>query len=63
MSLDKAIKSGKEHRKPYYKSERFDATCRPHGNCPYCKSNRLHKHRKKLLTIKEQLKEKDAPVV
>ena len=40
--LDKAIKSGKEHRKPYRKSQRFDKTCRCHGSCPYCRSNRLH---------------------
>lgn len=45
MSLDKAIKSGKEHRKPYRKSKRIDASCRNHGNCPYCKQNRLHKFR------------------
>ena len=50
MSLDKAIAHGKEHRKPYYGSERFDLTCRPHGGkahgnsnqCPYCLSNRIH---------------------
>lgn len=46
MSLCKAIKHGKEHRKPYYKSGRFDRTCRPGGSCPYCKSSRLHKHRR-----------------
>ncbi len=46
MSLDKAIKSGKEHRKPYYKSESFDTTCRPHGGCPWCYGNRMHKHRR-----------------
>jgi hypothetical protein len=43
MSLDKSIASGKEHRKPYYHSGRFDKTCRPHGSCPYCRDNRLHK--------------------
>lgn len=36
MSLNKAIEHGKEHRKPYFKSERFDPTCRPGGTCPYC---------------------------
>jgi hypothetical protein len=41
MSLDKAIASGKEHRKPYRRSGRFDRTCRPHGSCPYCKHNRF----------------------
>ena len=48
MSLEKAIKSGKEHRKPYYGSKAFDRTCRPHGSCIWCKNNRLHKHKRKL---------------
>jgi hypothetical protein len=44
MSLDKAIEHGKEHRKPYYRSARFDRTCRPgthwKNKCPYCLGNR-----------------------
>ena len=43
MALDKAIRSGKEHRKPYYGSKTIDYTCRNHGSCPYCKQNRRHK--------------------
>jgi hypothetical protein len=42
MSLDKAIKAGKEHRKPYRKSKAFDKTCRNHGSCPCCQGNRKH---------------------
>ena len=42
MSLDKAIKHGKEKRKPYYRSQRFDKTCRCNGGCPYCFDNRFH---------------------
>lgn len=42
MSLDKAIKSGKEHRKPYRKSKAFDGTCRNHGGCPCCMKNRMY---------------------
>ena len=42
MSMDKAIEHGKEHRKPYRHSGRFDPTCRPHGSCPWCKGNREH---------------------
>lgn len=42
MSLDKAIYYGKEYRKPYYRSGRFDYSCRPGGTCPYCLRNRLH---------------------
>ena len=43
MALDKAINSGKEHRKQYYDSRSFDMTCRNHGSCPYCEGNRKHK--------------------
>ena len=40
MSLEKAIKHGKEKRKEYYGSQAFDHSCRPHGGCPYCENNR-----------------------
>jgi len=58
MSLDKAIASGKEHRKPYRKSKRFDKTCRNHGSCAYCRGNRMHKH--KLRELAAQDSEDDA---
>ena len=45
MSLDKAIKYGKEHRKEYRKAKRVDKACRNHGSCPYCRDNRTHKNR------------------
>jgi hypothetical protein len=57
MSLEKGIQHGKEHRKPYYKSGRYDPTCRPNGGCPYCENNRAHKNKKKELDQKQQLKE------
>ena len=47
MSLDKAIKHGKEHRKPYKGSKAIDRTCRNHGGCPWCEENRKHKFRDK----------------
>lgn len=50
MSLDKAIKYGKEYRKPYKGSQIFDASCRNHGSCPWCMANRLHK----FLVVKER---------
>jgi len=40
MSLDKAIKHKKEKRKPYRGSKAIDCTCRNHGSCSYCESNR-----------------------
>ena len=42
MSLDKAIQHGKEHRKPCRGAKAIDASCRNHGDCPWCKGNRLH---------------------
>lgn len=42
MSLEKAIKHGKEHRKQYRGRKSFDKTCRNHGGCPWCQMNRQH---------------------
>lgn len=55
--LDKAIQHGKEKRKPYYRSGRFDRTCRPHGGCPYCKHNREHATRVRELAAAQQIEE------
>lgn len=46
MSLDKAIASKKEHRRPYRGSKRHDRTCRNHGSCPYCAAGRRHRARR-----------------
>ncbi len=53
MSLEQAIKHGKEYRKPYYKSGRFDRTCRPNGSCGYCKGNRFHSNLKNAINAEE----------
>ena len=42
MSLDKAIEHGKEKRKPYTGSKAISQRCRNHGDCDWCKENRLH---------------------
>ena len=42
MSLNKAIKHGKERRKPYRGSKVFDHSCRNHGACGYCRSTRTY---------------------
>lgn len=61
MSLEKAIKHKKEHRKPYHGSKYFDKTCRNHGGCPWCEENRKHKFttkdKKSLDALKEYLEE------
>ena len=47
MSFDKAIEHGKEHRREYRDSRRFDRSCRAHGTCDFCRENRQHKFRDK----------------
>ena len=46
MALDKAIKSGKEKRKPFRKAKAVSHTCRNHGSCSYCRGNRLVSNRR-----------------
>lgn len=46
--LDKAIRHGKEHRAPYRGSKVIDRSCRNHGECPYCKGNRLYSSKKRI---------------
>lgn len=46
MSLDKAIKHGKEKRKQYTGAKEVDATCRNHGSCLWCERCRLYQSRK-----------------
>jgi 5-methylcytosine-specific restriction endonuclease McrA len=44
-------------KRPYTKSKRFDVTCRNHGSCSYCRSNRLHKFRVPEEKIEELVEE------
>ena len=62
MSLDKAIEHGKEHRRPYRNSQRFDPTCRPHGGgraypCPYCYGNRMYQRDRALERARQMERE------
>lgn len=57
MTLDKSILHGKEYRGPYYKSKRFDKSCRNHGKCPYCRKNRLEKEAAKRKSLDKQIEE------
>jgi hypothetical protein len=56
MSLDKAVKHGKEHRKPYRGSKAFDPACRD-NTCPYCLSNKKVKDRRRKQAADEALQE------
>ena len=57
MALDKAIQSGKEHRKMYTGAKAIDITCRNHGGCSYCLGNRLHKNNIKIQKMLDRLKD------
>lgn len=57
MSLDKAIKHHKEHRKVYRGGKAIDKTCRNHGGCPACLSNRTHTTEQRKQSAEYSLKE------
>lgn len=46
MSLEKAIQSGKERRRPHYGAAAVDHSCRNHGSCPWCMRNRTQQLRR-----------------
>ena len=55
MSLDQAIKHGKEHRKPYHGRKAVDIWCRNHNYCWICRKNRLHKKLVEQIKVKDEL--------
>ena len=57
MGLEKAIEHKKEHRKPYRGSKAIDCSCRNHGTCDYCLSNRLNKNNKREQRMAAALKD------
>lgn len=57
MSLDKAIKHGKEKRKPYRRAKAVDSTCRNHGSCDYCRGNRTIKAKKAKAELDSKMEE------
>lgn len=55
MSLNKSIKSGKEHRKPYTGAKSIAKGCRNHGTCDWCLGNRTYKNDKRELAAEQEL--------
>jgi len=55
MSLEKAIQYKKEFRKPFYGSARWDGSCRCHGGCSYCLSNRTIQSQRALRSSEDKL--------
>jgi len=47
MSLDKAIKHGKEKRKRLYGAKSVSPSCRSHGGCPACEGARQYKNKRR----------------
>jgi hypothetical protein len=41
MSFDKNYPNRKDHRRHYRRSKAFDRSCRNHGRCSWCESDRL----------------------
>ena len=56
MSLKKAIKYKKEHRKEYTGAKSVDPSCRNHKGCKWCEENRTYQSRKQKQKTDEILK-------
>lgn len=57
MSLDKAIEHGKEKRKQYIGAKAVDCSCRNHGTCSWCLSNRTIQQQKVEESTRQALEE------
>jgi len=44
--FDNRLGQNKDRRKQYYDSRRINVTCRNHGSCKYCISNRTFSRRR-----------------
>ena len=56
MSLKKAIKHKKEHRKEYTGAKSVAPSCRNHKGCKWCENNRTYHNRKQIQKTDEILK-------
>lgn len=57
MSLDKAIKHNKEHRKPYRGAAVWDSHCRNNNYCSWCRDDRTIQDQRAREAADKQLKE------
>lgn len=55
--MEKAIESGKEHRKQYTGAKAIDCSCRNGGSCDWCRTNRQKDYIKKTEKSNIDLKE------
>lgn len=63
MGLEKAILSGKEHRKPYCTNKQVDPMCRNHGGCEYCMKSRTYRTQKELEKCRFSRKDAESDVI
>ena len=54
--LSKAIKYGKEKRSEYYGAKATSCSCRNHGECDWCRDDRLHQAKAQLIRWLEEYK-------
>ncbi len=52
MSFDNPYPNRKDKRKPFRGAKAVDSQCRNHGDCPYCRGNRLAKTKREIERIK-----------
>lgn len=57
MSLDKSIRSGRERRKPYRGSAKFDSSCRPGGACGVCLGDRMYRSKREAVRTMSDMHE------
>ena len=57
MSLYNNYPNRKDKRKKYYKSQAFDRSCRPGGDCSWCEKNRTYSNQKREQLAQELLEE------
>jgi len=58
MSFDKPYPNRKDKRKPYYGAKAIDHTCRNHGSCSWCRSNRTYRFRISEPIVEDDVKKK-----
>ena len=60
MSFYVVYPNRKDHRRPYYDTRRFDASCCNHRSCTYCRDGRLFTNRRRIpIDLKEYLYDDD----
>ena len=56
MSFYKNYPNRKDRRGPYYDTRQFDAGCKNHGSCDWCKGNRTHKNARRAPIVEDEYK-------